>query len=177
MHRALLIIDVQTAYLRGRDAVVDGAAIIPVIDALVSDGTYTHLVATKDIEQTANIGFGDDAQELRIEDTSETTIPDAIARHQPKLFYKGQSKKADAYSGFKAISAEGITLPDYLASRQITAVDVVGLSFDYCVRATAIDAVAQALDTRVLLDATRPMWPSLGLQAMLDLRAHGVTII
>jgi nicotinamidase/pyrazinamidase len=47
-----------------------------------------------------------------------------------------------------------VLLGDWLRERGVTAVDVVGIATDHCVRATALDAAAAGFETRVLLDLT-----------------------
>ena len=53
-----------------------------------------------------------------------------------------RAQYAAAYSGFEGSSAAGDTLLAWLTERHVTDVDVAGIATDYCVRATALDAVA-----------------------------------
>ena len=69
------------------------------------------------------------------------------------VFLKGEH--AAAYSGFEGRTADGTTLADWLRGTQITHVDVCGIATDYCVRATALDAVRNGFDTRLLDLAVR----------------------
>ncbi len=63
------------------------------------------------------------------------------------IFYKGQ--RSAAYSGFEG--DDGFSdLHSYLKTRDIGHVDIVGLATDYCVKATALDAVQRGYDTSVL---------------------------
>jgi nicotinamidase/pyrazinamidase len=64
------------------------------------------------------------------------------------VFRKGQGKPD--YSGFQGISGVYITLNAYLTERDIDMVDVVGIAGDYCVKATAIDAVLNDYDVNVI---------------------------
>ena len=64
------------------------------------------------------------------------------------IFLKGEH--AAAYSGFEGRDSDGATLTEWLRTHEITHVDVCGLATDYCVRATALDAVREGFDTRVL---------------------------
>ena len=68
----------------------------------------------------------------------------------------------DGYSGFSmsdpttgATTSTG--LDDLLRERGIERAVVVGLATDYCVKATALDAVALGYDTTVIRDAVRPV--------------------
>ncbi len=58
----------------------------------------------------------------------------------------------------------------------MTELDVAGLATDYCVRATAADAVATGLETRVLLGLTAAVDPTTAQEALASLRAAGVTL-
>ena len=70
----------------------------------------------------------------------------------------------------------GTSLADWLRGRDVDAVDVVGIATDYCVKATAADAVAAGFTTRVLLDLTAGVSPTTTAEAVDSLRAAGVTI-
>ncbi len=48
-------------------------------------------------------------------------------------------------------------LDDLLRERGIERVVVVGLATDYCVKATALDAIGLGYDTTVVLDGVRPV--------------------
>ena len=65
----------------------------------------------------------------------------------------------------------------WLASHGITAVDCVGIATDHCVRATALDAVAAGLSTRVLLHLTAGVAPDTTERALGELRAAGVELV
>jgi len=54
---------------------------------------------------------------------------------------------------------------------------VVGIATDYCVHATAADAVRAGFGTRVLLDLTAGVAPASTAEAIADLRAGGVELI
>ena len=70
-----------------------------------------------------------------------------------------------------------IGLGDWLEARGVTAVDVVGIATDHCVRATALDAVAIGLDTRVLLDLTAGVAPATTQAALAALEDAGATLV
>ena len=56
-------------------------------------------------------------------------------------------------------------------------VDVVGIATDYCVKATAADAVAAGFTTRVLLDLTAGVAAESTAEAVEDMRAAGVDVL
>ena len=74
---------------------------------------------------------------------------------------KGQNPEVDSYSAFFDNARRHDTgLHRALLAHDIEMVDIVGLAFDYCVKATALDSASLGFRTRVLLDATRAIDPS-----------------
>jgi len=69
---------------------------------------------------------------------------------------KGTNVEVDSYSGFFDNDRKSETdLRAFLEKNEITHVDVVGLATDFCVAATALDAIALGYKTRVLTKACR----------------------
>ncbi len=90
----------------------------------------------------------------------------------------------DGYSGFSVRDPEsgaerGTGLAEQLAERGIERVVVLGLALDYCVRATALDAVAEGLATTLLAEGTRAVNLEEGddRRALAELQAAGVAIV
>lgn len=73
------------------------------------------------------------------------------------IFYKGQG--APAYSAFEGKTEQGWTLKETLGEYDIDEVEICGLAFDYCVRATALQAAAYGLKTSVVMDLTAAVNP------------------
>jgi nicotinamidase/pyrazinamidase len=92
-----------------------------------------------------------------------------------EVFDKGEWQAA--YSGFEGVAADGSSLAEWLRARQVTAVDVVGIATDHCVRATALDALANGFPTRVLLGACAGVAPSTTDAALAELRAAGAQLV
>ncbi len=91
-----------------------------------------------------------------------------------QVFYKGQF--AAAYSGFEGVSANHESLDAYLKSGDVTDVMVVGLATDYCVRATALDAVQLGYKTTLNLEFCAGVTPETTGTAIAEMRARGVII-
>ncbi len=68
---------------------------------------------------------------------------------------KGTGPTDDAYSAFQATDSTGATLLDILKRRDTQFVYIGGLATDYCVKATALDALKFGFATTVLLDGVR----------------------
>ena len=64
----------------------------------------------------------------------------------------------------------------WLRQRGVDEVDVVGIATDYCVQATAADAVKAGFHTRVLRDLTAGVAPESTAEAIENLRAAGVEV-
>lgn len=181
--RALLIVDVQNDFCEGGSlAVVGASAVVRGINALlVGDHGYEHIVATKDFHIDPGTHFSDDPDYLTswprhcVARTSGADFhPDLDAAQIEAVFVKGAY--AAAYSGFEG-TADGVALADWLHARGIDAVDIVGIATDYCVRATAEDAVRSGFATRVLVDLTAGVAEDTSAAALDDMRSRGVELV
>ena len=107
--------------------------------------------------------------------------PDLL-RVEAKTIQSG-AEGGDGYSGFTErdprTGAESDTgLAGYLRARDIETVVVLGLATDYCVRATALDAVRAGFKTIVLREGVRPveLEPGDGERALEEMRGAGVVV-
>jgi nicotinamidase/pyrazinamidase len=66
---------------------------------------------------------------------------------------KGTDPDLDSYSAFEGVLEEGATLASRLATLGVRHIYIGGLATDYCVRASALDAVRAGLRVTVLTDA------------------------
>jgi nicotinamidase/pyrazinamidase len=182
--RALIIVDVQNDFCEGGSlAVAGGAAVARGISSLLASPGhgYDHVVATEDYHIDPGSHFaahpdyvqswpphcvaGSHGAELH---------PDLDTRPIEAVFRKGQH--AAAYSGFEGADDQGTPLADWLRRRDISQVDVVGIATDYCVRATAADAVQAGFRTNVLLGLTAGVDPGTTAEAISTLEAAGVGV-
>lgn len=90
---------------------------------------------------------------------------------------KGMGNNEDAYSGFDGTYC-GQKLRDLLKERRVDTVYIGGLATDYCVKATALDAVRLGLKTYLIFDACRAVniQPGDGDRAVEEMKAAGVII-
>jgi nicotinamidase/pyrazinamidase len=178
--RALIIVDVQLDFCEGGSlAVAGGASVAERINAVT--GRYDQVVATRDYHVDPGDHFSatpDYVHSWPVHCVAGT----AGAAFHPALdvaaisavFAKGEY--AAAYSGFEGAEPGGAGLTDWLRARQVTEVDVVGIATDYCVRATALDAVRAGFATAVLTGLTAGVAPSSTAAALDEMRAAGVTV-
>jgi nicotinamidase/pyrazinamidase len=160
--RALIIVDVQNDFCEGGSLPVTGGAAVAagVSLALEKAGDrWDHVVATKDWHIDPGNHFSDHPDYLDswpahcvVGSGGADFHPSLVTDRIEEVFHKGEHKAA--YSGFEGHSESGETLAEWLRSRSVTEVELVGIATDHCVRATALDARREGFDTTVLLNLT-----------------------
>jgi nicotinamidase/pyrazinamidase len=186
MARALLVVDVQNDFCEGGSlAVAGGSDVAAAVARLLRSGRaadYGFVVATRDHHVDPGRHF---AEQPDYVDTwpahcvvgtgGESLHPALDEAPFDAVFDKGEY--AAAYSGFEGRGPGGVSLADWLRRNDVTAVDVVGIATDHCVLATALDAAAEGLATRVLLDLTAGVSPDTTRAALEQLSAAGVALV
>ena len=188
--RALIIVDVQNDFCEGGTlAVAGGAAVAKAITARLrasrqssaGDG-YTAVLATRDHHIDPGTHFADEPNYVttwpvhcRADTPGADLHPALDASLIDEVFYKGQY--SDGYSGFDGGTVAAEDLATWLSRHAVTDVDIVGIATDHCVRATALDAVANGLRARVLLDETAAVAPETTERALAELAAAGVQLV
>ncbi len=97
-----------------------------------------------------------------------------------KVFRKGTDAGIDSYSGFFDNGRRKSTgLGEYLKDRGVEEVFICGLATDYCVKATALDAVGLGFRTYLIKDACRGVNLNPGDvdKAIEEMKSGGVRII
>jgi nicotinamidase/pyrazinamidase len=122
------------------------------------------------VEGTKGARLAEEIEELL---TKETAAGRAIRRVQ-----KGMDPHVDSYSAFFDNARQHETgLQAILQKEGIREVDIVGLALDYCVKYTALDAASLGFQTRVLLQGSRPVDPTLQSQVLAELADAGVACV
>jgi nicotinamidase/pyrazinamidase len=100
-----------------------------------------------------------------------TLPPEAV------IVSKGMDPEQDAYSAFQAEDASGRSFAALLAQRGVRRLYVSGLATDYCVRASALDALHGGFQVVVLTDAIGAvdLKPGDGARALDEMRGAGAT--
>ncbi len=191
----------------GALAVPEGDAILPFVTNLMRTGQhYDLIVVTQDWHPKGHGSFASShpgAQPFQlgelsglpqmlwpdhcVEETSgarlaaeiEEVLAEIEVNGSHLLFVKkGRDPEVDSYSAFFDNARRQDTgLESSLREHGIKEVDVVGLTLDYCVKATALDAASLGFKTRVLLQGTRTVDPSSEVQVLAELSAAGVSCI
>lgn len=200
MGRALVVVDVQNDFCEGGAlAVAGGAAVAAQVSDLIARAgdTYDVVVATADWHEPLphdNAGhFAVGAEPDYVRTWPEHCVRDtAGAAYHPALrlpagtvhVRKGQGRQD--YSGFAGqvtpaetgaqADAAPAGLADALRAQHVDGVDVVGLATDHCVTATALDALEEGFDVRVLTDLTAGVGVRTTIDALTRLAARGVLL-
>ncbi|APY88073.1 nicotinamidase [Streptomyces alfalfae] len=188
MRRALIVVDVQNDFCEGGSlAVAGGADVAAAITELIGQAPacYRHVVATRDHHVDPGAHFSDHP------DYVDSWPPHCVAGTEGVGFHPNfapavasgaidavfdKGAHSAAYSGFEGVDENGLSLAEWLRSREITEVDVVGVATDHCVRATALDAAREGFGTTVLLDLTAGVAPATTEAALVELRSAGVEL-
>ena len=204
MAKALIIVDVQNDFCAGGALATDrGAKVAALISEYVEDNhhRYEAVVATQDWHIDPGAHFSDtpdfvDSWPVHcVANTEGAEIhPNLDTDYIEAYFRKGRYEAA--YSGFEGLQApeesvmtgehepgatlddEGPKTPlaDWLDEREIQDVDIVGIATDYCVLATAKDAVDAGYETRVLIDLTAPVHENKLDEVIAEMEDEGIMV-
>ncbi|HLX34416.1 MAG TPA: isochorismatase family protein [Candidatus Limnocylindrales bacterium] len=186
---ALLVVDVQNDFAdpKGSLSVRGGEAIVPVVNAVEREastaGAFT--AYTQDWHPHDTPHFAKDGGVWPVHCVAGTWgawfHPDLVV-HGPSV-RKG-SNGEDGYSGFTMRDpVTGRTIPTelegLLRDHGVERVVIAGLATDYCVKATALDAVRLGFATTVLADAIAAvnLAPTDGELAIAEMREAGVAVV
>ncbi len=102
---------------------------------------------------------------------AEILIP---VRPADRIVRKGANPRFDSYSGFADDGGHATELNSLLRGATVKAVIVYGLATDFCVRATAVDALENGYAVCLLPDLCRGVAPDSTAAALAELRRRGV---
>ncbi|WGY04781.1 isochorismatase family protein [Nocardioides sp. SLBN-35] len=188
--RALVVVDVQNDFVEGGSlGVTGGREVAERISAHLADhaGDYAVVAASRDWHHAGETNGGH-FHAPGEEPDFVTTWPvhcvqgEAGSEYAPELVtsavthhvVKGMGEPA--YSAFEGVTAEGARLADVLRGAGVTEVDVTGIATDYCVRATALDAVKAGFRVRLLDGLHAGVAPDSSKAALEELAAAGVEV-
>lgn len=190
MTRALVIVDVQNDFTEGGALGVTGGAAVAagITEHLrAHPDDYDVVIASRDWHDADNDNGGHFAVDA--EPDFVTTWPRHCmagtegAEYHPDIdtglidihVRKGQG--VPAFSIFEGITDDGRRLVAALDELGVTDVDVVGIATDYCVLASARDALAAGRRVRVLTDLVAGVAPESSAAALRDLAAAGAEVV
>jgi nicotinamidase/pyrazinamidase len=173
---ALLVVDMQNDFCPGGALGVRGADLLAPAIAAAAAGAGT-VVATRDWHPPDHCSFsarGGPWPAHCVAGTPGAELHPSVAGMEfDRIQNKGTERDREAYSGFDATDLAG-----YLRDRGVERVLVTGVATDYCVRATALDAVRAGFATTVLTDAVAAveLEPGDGGRALGEVAAAGAVL-
>ena len=197
--RALIVVDLQYDFLPGGAlAVSQGDATVPVANRMMPK--FELVVATQDWHPANHGSFASQypgkqpGEFINLNGLQQILWPDHCIQdshgaefHQDldqsrihKIFPKGTDPGIDSYSGFYDNAHRQATgLGDYLKTKGVNEIYILGLATDYCVKFTALDAIGLGFTTTVIVDGCR----GVNLQAedtdkaIAEMQSAGVRIV
>ncbi|WP_449281904.1 isochorismatase family protein [Leucobacter sp.] len=186
MARALLIVDVQNDFTEGGALGVSGGAAVAerVSELLRSSEDYALVIASRDWHDSDGDNGGHFAAADADPDYASTWPVHCVrgsegAEYHPALdidrvdvhVRKGMGEPA--YSAFEGETTDGRPLAEVLAEHGVERLDLAGIATDYCVRASALDALGLGIRVRVLTDLVAGVAPESSVAALKELAAAG----
>jgi nicotinamidase/pyrazinamidase len=171
----LLVVDAQNDFCPGGAlAVPGGNEVVPIVNRIAS--RFPHVILTQDWHPKDHISFASNHlgkkpyDMIDLDYGKQVLWPDhcvqgstgaafhpALAVPQAELILrKGYHRTIDSYSAFRENDRKTKTgLAAYLRERGLKRLFIAGLAFDYCVRYSAEDAVAEGFSIFVIADGCR----------------------
>jgi nicotinamidase/pyrazinamidase len=196
---ALIVTDIQNDFLPdGSLAVSQGDEVVPIANRL--QPKFDLVVATQDWHPADHGSFASNHAGKRVGETIDLNgLPQILwpvhcvqgtrgARFSEELstsriqriFQKGLDAGIDSYSAFFDNARRKDTgLGGYLWREGVEQVYILGLTTDYCVKFTALDAVSLGFDAYVILDGCRGvnLRPGDVDRAVAEMRQSGVSFV
>lgn len=189
MTRALFIVDVQNDFTeRGALGVDGGDEVAERITRFLAEhaGDYEIVVASRDWHDPDNDNGGHFAsgEPDFVETWPAHCVAGSFGAEYDEGFdtssvthhlKKGQGEPA--YSLFEGVTDDGTTAAQLLERHGILDVDVVGLATDYCVRASALDAIEHGRRVRVFTDLVAGVQADSSDKALAEIAHAGAELV
>jgi nicotinamidase/pyrazinamidase len=179
-HDALLIVDVQNDFCPGGSLAVNkGNEVVPVLNQWIGEAHRLGVAvyASRDWHPARHISFrerGGPWPPHCIQGTPGAAFhPDLKLPANVQLISKAESPDEDSYSAFG-----GTDLAERLRRAGVRRVWIGGLTQDYCVRETSLDAIREGFEVHVIVGGTRAVnvHPEDGRRALEDIRHAGAIL-
>lgn len=175
MKNALIIVDVQQDFCPGGALPAPkGNNIIPVINELI--GSFDYVLASKDWHPEKTIHFEKWPSHCIKETEGAAFHPQLNESAIDEVALKGTTNKDDGYSAFEATN---LNVTKRLKAQQVVDVYICGLTTEYCVKATALDAHKAGFNVWVITDAIAAVEANEGDEgkALKELKNAGIKLV
>jgi len=178
--RILIVVDVQKDFCPGGSLGVPGGdEIVPLINRLAYK--LDAVIATADMHPSDHCSFKENGGPWPTHCVMDTPGSDLHQDLPEPLFtiYKGTTRGYDSYSGFKDDGGHETSMRRILMDVGAEELYICGLATDYCVKATALDAVKAGYNTYVVADACRAVDLEEGdeQKALCEMEEAGIMIV
>ncbi len=174
MSKALIIVDVQKDFCPGGALPAPkGNEIIPVINSLMDK--FDFVIASKDWHPAQTVHF-DKWPVHCVRASSGAGFHPKLNEEKINLVaLKGTGNSDDGYSAFEATNADVL---HWLKKNKIDTVYVSGLTTEYCVKATALDALRSGLKVYAITDAIAAVEAQIGdgERALKEMQEAGIAL-
>lgn len=185
---ALIVVDVQNDFCPGGTlGVADGDGVVPVLNEWIEvfRAAGRPVIYTQDWHPEGHASFTEHGGIWPVHCVQNT---EGAAFHKDLIvdgyvFQKAFHRELEGYSGFDGRLAgedgeHGPGLAEWLREQGVRKVYVGGLTTDYCVRATVLDARENGFEAVFLADGSRPVNVEEGDEerAIADMQAAGATV-
>lgn len=189
-NNALIVVDAQNDFINGSLPVPGGDVAAHRIGAALrgehphlDHNNYGQVIATQDYHIDPGDHFSDDPNYTDTWPVHCKSGTEGCELHPAlqggridHIFHKGHY--SPSYSGFEGQHSQtGVGLADHLNQSGVKNLDICGIATDHCVKATALDAVKNGFNTRVILPFTAAVNSQSLHDAMHEMREAGVQFV
>lgn len=186
---ALIVVDVQNDFMPAIMGAYGGALAVPEANAIIDPlNEYMRnfdgfIVATQDWHPPNHSSFKEHGGEWPrhcVGGTYGARFWEQLhTNHFHAIIRKGYNQKHDSYSGFFDADRNPTGLLGMLTSHVGTrnTIFVVGLAKDFCVKATAEDALLLCPDVRVIDSLTKPVFPEKNNEINEFYKSRGIKLV
>ncbi|RLF89257.1 nicotinamidase [Thermococci archaeon] len=174
---ALIVVDMQRDFMPGGALPVpEGDKIIPKVNEYIKrfreKGAL--IVATRDWHPEDHISFKERGGPWPKHCVQNTPGAEFVVDlpEDAVIISKATDPEKEAYSGF-----EGTNLAEILREKGVKKVYICGVATEYCVRATALDALKHGFEVYLLKDAVKGITPEGEKEALKEMEKEGIKIL
>jgi nicotinamidase/pyrazinamidase len=146
--KALLVVDVQNDFCPGGAlGTPEGDKVVPVINKIMDK--FDLVLASRDWHPEDSVHFNQWPPHCVRNTKGAEYHPDLNTNKFSQELFKGTGNKDDGYSAFEATN---INLADYLKDKNVDELYISGLTTEYCVKQTTLDALKHQFNTYLVVD-------------------------
>ncbi|AHI03577.1 amidase [Corynebacterium falsenii DSM 44353] len=186
MSKAVLVVDVQNDFVDGSLGTARGVEVARGISSFLSDadmGDNTYVVGTMDWHIDPKGHFSDEPDYVDtwpvhcVANSHGAQVCSELDADLVQVWFR-KGEYTAAYSGFEGhLEGANDTLEQWLRSREVEKLTVVGIATDFCVRATVLDALKAGFDVRVIERLCSAVTEQGGKSAIQEMEDAGAEIV